>query len=157
MILYRIAKCSYAGELSGEGARLYGGRWNSIGQPMVYMASSPSLAVLEMLVHLPPAIFPSNFCLSEFDIPDNSILTADNASLPYDWQDISPPIALKRLGDAFLKQNKYLLMKVPSVVVPQEFNYLFNPLHADAGKVKLIEKKPFSFDARLVPAAIPNR
>jgi RES domain-containing protein len=157
MILYRIAKCNYAAELSGEGARLYGGRWNSIGQPMVYMASSPSLAVLEMLVHLPPAIFPSNFCLSKFDIPDHSILTADNASLPEDWQDTSPPIALKRLGDAFLKQNKYLLMKVPSVVVPQEFNYLFNPLHAAAAKANLIENKPFSFDARLMPALIQKK
>lgn len=150
MILYRIAKCNYAADLSGAGARLYGGRWNSIGQPMVYMAASPSLAVLEVLVHLPPSIFPANFCLAEFDISDNSILTADNASLPDDWQDVSPPIALKRLGDAFLKQNKYLLMKVPSVIVPQEFNYLLNPLHADAAKIKLVEKKPFSFDARLV-------
>jgi RES domain-containing protein len=150
MVLYRIAKCNYAGELSGEGARLYGGRWNSIGQPMVYMASSPSLAVLEVLVHLPAAIFPANFCLAKFDIPENNILTADDASLPTDWQDISPPLALKRLGDAFLKQNKYLLMKVPSVIVPQEFNYLLNPLHVDAAKVKLIEKKPFGFDERLV-------
>lgn len=152
MILYRIAKCNYAGDLSGTGARLYGGRWNSIGQPMVYMASSLSLAVLEVLVHLPPSIFPTNFCLAEFDLPENSILTADNASLPADWQDISPPIALKQLGDAFLKQNKYLLMKVPSVIVPQEFNYLLNPLHADAAKIKLVEKKPFSFDTRLVPS-----
>jgi RES domain-containing protein len=152
MILYRIAKCNYAADLSGAGARLYGGRWNSIGQPMVYLASSPSLAVLEVLVHLPPSIFPANFCLAEFDIPESSILTADNASLPDDWQDISPPVALKRLGDAFLKQNKYLLMKVPSVIVPQEFNYLLNPLHADATKIKLLEKKPFSFDARLVPS-----
>ncbi|MGN6178463.1 MAG: RES family NAD+ phosphorylase [Mucilaginibacter sp.] len=150
MILYRIAKCNYAADLSGAGARLYGGRWNSIGQPMVYMAASPSLAVLEVLVHLPPSIFPANFCLAEFDISDNSILTADNASLPDDWQDVSPPIALKRLGDAFLKQNKYLLMKVPSVIVPQEFNYLLNPLHTDAAKIKLVEKKAFSFDARLV-------
>lgn len=157
MILYRIAKCNYAADLSGTGARLYGGRWNSIGQPMVYLASSLSLAVLEVLVHLPPSIFPSNFCLAEFDIPESSILTADNASLPHDWQDISPPIALKRLGDAFLKQNKYLLMKVPSVIVPQEFNYLLNPLHADAAKIKLMEKKPYSFDARLVPPLATNK
>jgi RES domain-containing protein len=153
MILYRMAKCNYAGELTGEGARRYGGRWNSIGQPMVYLASGPSLAVLEMLVHLPPAIFPSDICLSKFEVPDNSILVADDTSLPDDWQDISPPIVLKRLGDAFLKQNKYLLMKVPSVIVPQEYNYLFNPLHADAVKAKLVEKKPFSFDSRLVPDA----
>lgn len=157
MILYRIAKCNYAGDLSGTGARLYGGRWNSIGQAMVYMAASPSLAVLEVLVHLPPSIFPANFCISEFDIPSDSTLTADDASLPNDWQDISPPVALKRLGDAFLKQNKYLLMKVPSVIVPQEFNYLFNPLHPDADKAKLVSKKPFSFDERLVKSLIGNK
>lgn len=157
MILYRIAKCNYAADLSGAGARLYGGRWNSIGQPMVYLAASPSLAVLEVLVHLPASIFPANFCLSEFDIPDTGVLIADNASLPADWQDISPTVALKRLGDAFIKQNKYLLMKVPSVIVPQEFNYLLNPLHPDATKIKLVEKKPFSFDARLVPNVTSNR
>lgn len=157
MILYRIAKCNYAADLSGAGARLYGGRWNSIGQPMVYMASSPSLAVLEVLVHLPASIFPANFCLAEFNVPDNNILTADNASLPDDWKDISPPIALKRLGDAFLKQNKFLLMKVPSVIVPQEFNYLFNPLHSDAAKAQLIQTNPFSFDERIVRPFIPGK
>jgi RES domain-containing protein len=136
MILYRIAKCNYVADLSGTGARLYGGRWNSVGQSMVYLASNRSLAVLEVLVHLSPAIFPANFCLAEFDVPLANIIT------------LMPQ--LKKTGDEFLKQQKGLLLKVPSAIVPEEFNYLVNPLHPDASKIKLIKQQPFSFDERLV-------
>jgi RES domain-containing protein len=138
MILYRIAKCNYVADLSGTGARLYGGRWNSVGQSMVYLASNRSLAVLEVLVHLSPAIFPANFCLAEFDVPLANIITLMPDELPHNWQDI------------FLKQQKGLLLKVPSAIVPEEFNYLVNPLHPDASKIKLIKQQPFSFDERLV-------
>lgn len=150
MTLYRIAKCIYVNDLSGAGARLYGGRWNSVGQSMVYLASSSALAVLEVLVHLSPTIFPGDFCLAEFEAPDNDILNIDINSLPETWQDPSPPNALKQLGNEFLKQQKHLLMKVPSVIVSNDFNYLLNPLHPQASKVKLVSQQSFSFDKRLV-------
>ena len=70
MILYRIARCTYANDLSGTGARLYGGRWNSIGKPATYLASSCSLAMLEVLVHLQPLMVPDDFCLVEVDVPE---------------------------------------------------------------------------------------
>jgi RES domain-containing protein len=82
MILYRIAKCNYAGDLSGTGARLYGGRWNSEGKPMLYTASSRALAVLEVLVHLSPLLVPNNFCLVEIEVPENSIYTLTPDLLP---------------------------------------------------------------------------
>jgi RES domain-containing protein len=150
MILYRIAKCNYAADLSGTGARLYGGRWNSVGQSVVYFASSRALAVLEVLVHLSPTIFPSDFCLVEFEAPDNDVLNIDINTLPHNWQDPSPPGALKQLGSGFLKQKEHLFMKVPSVIVPDDFNYLMNPMHPKASQVKLINQQPFSFDERLV-------
>jgi len=150
MILYRIAKCNYVADLSGTGARLYGGRWNSVGRSMVYLASNRSLAVLEVLVHLSPAIFPANFCLAEFDVPLANIITLMPDELPHNWQDILSPNQLKKTGDEFLKQQKGLLLKVPSAIVPEEFNYLINPLHPDASKIKLIKQQPFSFDERLV-------
>ncbi len=150
MILYRIAKCAYVNDLAGTGARLYGGRWNSVGKPMVYLASSRALAVLETLVHLSPTMFPNDFCLAEIKVPDGSILTLDISNLPPNWQDISAPMQLRQIGDTFLKQQQYLLMKVPSVIVPDDFNYLLNPLHADAAKVKVITQRGFSFDERLV-------
>ena len=150
MVLYRIVKCSYADDLNGTGARLYGGRWNNEGKPAIYLASSRSLAVLEVLVHLPPLMIPDNYCLIEIEVPDNSITDISTKELPNNWKDISPPIALRQRGDDFLKGQKRLLMKVPSSIVPMEHNYLLNPLHPGMKKVKILKKEPFDFDQRLV-------
>jgi RES domain-containing protein len=150
MILYRIANCTYIKDLSGTGARLYGGRWNSEGKSMVYMASSRALAVLEVLVHLPPLLLPDNFCVAEVEVPNNSILTLDIKSLPDNWQDASSPAELKTLGNQFIKETKYLMMKVPSSVVPEEYNYLLNPWHPDIKRVKILNTHPFTFDDRLI-------
>ena len=117
---------------------------------MVYLASNRSLAVLEVLVHLSPAIFPINFCLSEFEVPADNIIELSPGELPNNWQDILSPNKLKKTGDAFLKQQKGLLLKVPSAIIPEEFNYLLNPLHPSASKIRPIKKQPFSFDERLV-------
>lgn len=148
MLLYRITRCVYADDLSGTGARLYGGRWNNIGRAMVYLASSRSLATLEALVHLPTAIIPDNFCLVTVDAPDD-IFVADTSLFPPNWNAHPEPEVLKYTGDFFLKENKHLLMKVPSAIVKEEFNYLLNPQHAKAIKVKVINNEPFTFDERL--------
>ena len=150
MILYRIVNCHYADDLSGAGARLYGGRWNSEGKPMLYLASSRALAVLEVLVHLSPLIIPENFCLTEIEVPDNSITLLDTSLLPHNWQDVSGPVVLREMGDAFLKKQGHLLMKVPSAVVPAEYNYVLNPLYPEAKNIKIINKEPFNFDERLI-------
>jgi RES domain-containing protein len=150
MILYRIVKCSYADDLSGTGARLYGGRWNSEGKPAIYLASSRSLAVLEVLVHLPPLMIPDNYCLTEIEVPDNDVANISINGLPNNWNDISPPLVLRQMGDNFLKKNEHLLLKVPSSIVPMEYNYLLNPLHQAMKKVKILKKEPFNFDERLV-------
>lgn len=150
MILYRIAKCTYVNDLSGAGARLYGGRWNSIGKPMIYLASTRSLAVLEVLVHLSPTTFPDDFCIAEIEVPDDSVKELPIKKLPSNWQDILPPTELKKIGDDFLKQQEDLLLKVPSAIVAEEYNYLLNPLHPAMSKAKLIKQLPFNFDQRLV-------
>ena len=149
MILYRIVRCVYANDLSGTGARLYGGRWNSEGKPAIYLASSRALAVLEVLVHLPPLQIPDDYCLAEIEVPDNSITKMDAELLPPGWKDISPPVILKQMGDEFLRKQDYLLLQVPSSIVPMEYNYIVNPLHDDMARVKLIKKEPFNFDERL--------
>lgn len=149
MILYRIGNCNYINDLSGNGARIYGGRWNSVGKPMLYLASSRSLAVLEVLVHISPTQMVSDACMVEIDVPDESIAEIDAQILPEGWQDPSPPIILQKLGDLFLSNKNFLLMKVPSAVVKQEHNYLLNPLHPLAASVKIIKTEPFSFDNRL--------
>jgi len=149
MVLFRIVNCGYADDLSGMGARLYGGRWNSEGKPAIYLASSRSLAVLEVLVHLPPLMIPDNYCLVEIEVPDNSILDINIDDLPSNWNDVSPPLKLKQIGDEFLKKQDYLLMKVPSSIVSMEYNYLLNPLHQAMKKIKILKKAPFDFDKRL--------
>ena len=150
MVLYRIVKCSYVDDLSGTGARLYGGRWNSEGKAAVYLASSCALALLEVLVHLPPLMIPDNYCLVEIEVPDDSITPIAIDDLPANWKDVSPPVALKQIGDVFLKKQEHLLMKVPSSIVPMEYNYLLNPQHPAAKKVKVLKKEPYGFDQRLV-------
>lgn len=150
MILYRIVKCGYADDLSGTGARLYGGRWNSEGRPAMYLASSLSLAVLEVLVHLPPLMIPDNYCTVEVEVPGDSVTEMALDQLPANWKDMSPPVALKQAGDEFLRKQLSLLLKVPSAIVPMEYNYLLNTLHPDMKKVKILKKEPFNFDGRLV-------
>ena len=152
MILYRLVKNTYADDLSGTGARLYGGRWNSKGKATVYMASSQSLALLELLVHLPALIEPKNYFLLEIQVPDNVVARIAVQDLPVNWNAMQPPAVLKKIGDNFLAKNKYLLLKVPSAIVPNEFNYLLNVQHPDMAKVKIVKKELFSFDKRLRPS-----
>jgi RES domain-containing protein len=149
MILYRLVNCVYADDLSGNGARLYGGRWNSEGKAMVYLASSRSLAVLEALAHLSPTNMPDDFCMMTVEVPDD-FEEVDVATLPPDWQEYPEIQTLKQTGNDFLKNKRNLLLKVPSALVNEEYNYLMNPLHAKAVSVKVVSKKPFSFDERLL-------
>jgi RES domain-containing protein len=150
MILYRIANCNYVDDLSGTGARLYGGRWNSEGKAALYMASSRALAVLEVLVHLPPLMIPDNYCLVEIDVPDEDFKKITIEQLPPNWADISPPNGLRQIGDQFLKDKKHLLMRMPSSIVPMEYNFMLNAQHPAAKNVKIIKQSPFNFDERLV-------
>ena len=150
MILYRIGDCNYINDLSGSGTRLFGGRWSSKGKPGVYLASSRALAVLEVLVHLQPLFIPDNYCLVEIEVPGNSIEHANISHLPSNWNDVSPPVEIKKIGDDFLLRKKRLMLKLPSAIVQSEFNFLVNPLHQDMQKVKVIKQEPFSFDERLI-------
>lgn len=149
MLLYRISKRNYANDLSGTGARLYGGRWNSVGRSVVYTASSRALGVLEALVHLPTAIIPDHYCIITIEAPED-IFEPDVSIFPPDWNTYPEPDILKRTGDFFIKQNEHLLMKVPSAIVPQEYNYLINPAHAEAYQVRILDVEDFTFDARLL-------
>ena len=149
MLLYRIVKTAYA-DLSGSGVRLYGGRWNSEGKPMVYLASSRSLAVLEALAHLSPTNIPNDYCMLIVEVPDKAAATLDIKTLPEHWHEFPEQNILKQIGNRFLADKENLLLKVPSAIVNEEFNYLLNPLHPDASKVKITSKQPFKFDARLL-------
>ena len=145
MIVYRLARAAHAA-LDGEGARLYGARWNSPGRPMVYTAASPSLAVLEVLVHLDltPELLPDDYRMLTIEAPDEAPLERLEA--------LGPDTDAAALGDAFLARGERLMLQVPSVVVPQEANTLFNPRHPQMARVRIIGDQPFGFDPRLLGA-----
>jgi len=149
MILFRLTNLMFANDLSGNGARLFGGRWNSEGRPAIYLASSRSLAVLESLAHINPTNIPDDMVLLSIEVPDDAI-SLDIDLLPNNWKESPEPHILKQIGNSFLQKNEHLLLKVPSALVPEEFNYLMNPRNANIEKVKIKAKTPFSFDERIL-------
>ncbi|WP_017257857.1 RES family NAD+ phosphorylase [Pedobacter arcticus] len=149
MQLYRLGVCHYADSLSGEGAKIYGGRWNSEGVPAVYFASSRALAVLEVLVHLPTGLLPKNYCMAIFEF-DAEFAEFNPEDLPEKWQVYPFLKRTQTLGNQFFKQNEFPVLKVPSAIVSGDFNYVANPLHPYIKKIKFIEKVSFSFDDRLL-------
>jgi RES domain-containing protein len=147
---WRVCRAPYA-DLSGEGAKRLGGRWNGIGQPVAYLAEHPALAVLEVLVHLdlPPDLLPEDYVLLGVDLPDEppACLTA----LPTDTV---------AAGDRWLRDLATAVMRVPSVLIPSATNLLLNPLHPRAAEARITHSQPFAFDPRLLRgggAATPPR
>lgn len=148
MLVYRISSPKYIEDLSGAGSKQYGGRWNDKGVAMVYFAESRAMAVMEVLVHLRPEDIDKDFILAEFEISDDSILTINISDLPENWKEESEVETLKEIGNKFIKENKFLIMKVPSVIIEEDYNLVFNPNHPHSNKIKLIEKRIFKFDVR---------
>jgi RES domain-containing protein len=134
--------------LTGEGARLYGGRWNHKGTALVYAASHVSLAVLEALVH--SETLPTKMVLVAYDVPEAPAPGVRlPASLPSDWAAYPFPKTTQDIGTAWAKSRTELALRVPSAVVPHEMNWLLSPHHAAITKVKATVLGPFSFDGRL--------
>lgn len=151
MHVYRIAKRAFIDDFSGEGARLYGGRWNKRGSNMLYTASSRALATVEYLVHLPMNIIPKDLSILELHIPDqirgNQIQISD---LPKNWMNYPAPLALMEIGEMWLKSSETLYLKVPSVVVKNEWNILINPKHIQFNEIQFGEVEDYQFDQRLL-------
>lgn len=148
---YRIVRERFAANaFTGEGAAIFGGRWNSCGTPMVYTSGSASLAALETLVHLNPAM-PFAYLLFTIEFDERLIETLSLASLPADWRDEPPPPSTKRLGDAWVKSARSAILELPSVIIPGEMNYLLNTSHPDFKSITIGKPESFSFDNRLLP------
>ena len=147
MLVWRLTKPAHAPGLDGEGARLWGGRWNSPGVGMVYCATSLALAALEMLVHLPPAMRRAGalpvLVAVGLDVPDDQIGPLNLNLLPDD-QD-----ACRIWGNQWIASQSGLAMVVQSMVIKQERNVLLNPAHPAMADVRVISQEPFIFDDRL--------
>ena len=148
---YRLVKAHYvATAFDGAGAKTYGGRWNSKGQPCVYLASSIALCLLETLVHLADSDILPSFTLLAIEIPEQHIMRLDSALLPTDWQQDPAPESTKLIGDEWLSNQSSLLLEVPSTITG-EFNALFNPSHPAAIQaLSSITPQQFTIDARLI-------
>ncbi|MFH0759938.1 MAG: RES family NAD+ phosphorylase [Bacteroidota bacterium] len=150
MIVYRLSKQHYAQDLSGLGARLSGGRWNSSGVALVYTSESRALCTAEIAVHTGLGLLPTDYRLVTIFLPDQAILSEiDPEKLPPDWRSFPYPHFTRIIGDHFVKENRYLVLKVPSAVVPGDFNYLINPAHPEISQVRIVKTEPFGFDRRL--------
>jgi len=149
MNIYRLIKAQYSPDWSGKGAESIGRRWNSKGIPMIYTSESRALCTAEVAVHMPLGSPPSEYVLLTISIPEDLTITEiDVNDLPPGWKKF-PYIELNQhLGDEFILQIEYPVMKVPSAVIPGDHNFLLNPRHPDFGKIEIIKKEPYEFDER---------
>lgn len=148
MILFRMAIAKFKDDLSGTGAKIYGGRWNNPGYPALYCTKSISLAVLEILVRTGVQILPPDYYIINLKIPDNiSLKTMFKKNLKKDWK--TDFEYTQQMGTDFLIRKDFVGLAVPSVIVDEEQNFLLNPLHPDFKKVVKVSTEQFIFDKRL--------
>lgn len=151
MKVYRLSRKKYAEMLSGKGAALSANRWNSKGVEMIYTAESRALAMAEVIVHLSLDLLPRDFVLLEITIPDAiSLKILRTKTLSENWSRFPYHHTTQLIGDNFIKENKYAVLKVPSAVVKGDFNFLINPFHPEFETIKITSKQPFLFDQRLL-------
>ena len=150
MIVFRLSKSRFARDLSGKGAEIAGGRWNSKGIPVVYTGESRALCVTEIAVHTELGNLPEDYQLISIEIPDEvTICKIATEDLPVNWSSIPHMAGTQMLGDERLMTSDCAVIRVPSAVVPGDFNYLLNPRHRDSAKINIIKIEDFSFDKRL--------
>jgi len=148
---YRLVKKKWmTSAFDGEGAKRFGGRWNSRGQRCVYLASSESLAILEVMVHLDDYRLLEHYILFALDLSNTSLMQLSDTALPANWREDPAPPETAQIGDEWLVNQSSVALAVPSVIVPRETNYLLNPDHPDYDAL-IQQAKPIAFepDSRL--------
>ncbi len=150
MRFWRICRRRYAGDAAvGEGARLYGGRWNSRGVRVVYASTSLALAAMETFVNLEPNLQPKDLVSVEGEVPDGlEVGRLDPKLLPANWHKTRDE-SLRRYGDEWIRAGHTVGLIVPSAAVRGDWNLLLNPTHVDFRKIKFADPIPFEFDARM--------
>ena len=148
MIVFRIFNELYKEDISGNGAAINGSRWNSKGTRMVYTGEYISLVILESLVHLRTVDIPKKQYLLQIELPDSDFSEVKQSKIKDNWQQHLN--YTQWMGDQFILANQSLILKVPSAIVPQEHNFLINPLHAEFKKVKVIKTELLELDKRLL-------
>jgi RES domain-containing protein len=137
---------------TGDGARLGGGRWNHTGTPVVYVSESLSLAALELYVHFTRKDIKLSKSLYAIpvDIPDSlKIAEVSIKDLHQDWRVSPPSDSTKGIGTDWSQKGTSAVLRVPSAVIPEEYNLVLNPKHADFKKIKIGKPQPFTLDKRV--------
>lgn len=137
MLLYRIGKTKHAHDLTGMGAKLNGGRWNHEGIPCIYLAESRALSLLEYAAHTGIDKIPPTVSFTTLEVPDHSIQQLSAEELPGNWLQRPHSIESRDMGSALLTLNDSLLLKIPSVIIEQEYNFVLNILHPLISTVKI--------------------
>jgi len=146
MLVFRIAHKKYAQSLSVSGLS---GRWNSNGKLVLYTSENISLALLENMIYRVGTGFNHDFKIMIIDVSDESVEETDTAKLPKNWREIESYSALQKIGDLWYDQQEKLILKAPSSVLPENYNYIINTTHSDFKKVKLIDVVDYEPDERL--------
>ena len=149
MRAFRLVRKKYPNPLSGEGASRSGNRWNSKGTALIYCADSRALAMAEVAVHLSLGLLPKDYEMVELEIPVQvSLRSLAPAHLPVGWNSFPHLLQTQRIGDEFVAATESCVLKVPSAVVPGDFNYLLNPAHPDFERIQIKSRVDFPFDSR---------
>jgi len=152
---WRIFRTKYSStSLSGDGALRDGGRWNRPGVPVVYLADSLPLAVLEIWVRLQHVGILSGFSRARVEIPDRAVETIDRKDLPQDWRTSPRPEAVVAIGERWVREARTAVLAVPSALLPSEKNFVINPAHRDFGRVRVGPIEPLDLDPRLLRPSI---
>jgi RES domain-containing protein len=149
MELFRISREDFSSKLFASGKA---NRWNMDGQYVIYAGSSRSLSTLETIVHKSHIAPASPYKVMVISVPDDDALrqVVKIKDLPDNWRSLSAYADLQRIGDQWYQKNEYLLLKVPSAVIPQEYNYVINTKHPEFKSVKLVRREPYFWDDRLL-------
>lgn len=148
---WRLVKSRFVEHaFDGEGARLYGGRWNSPGAPVIYLSATTSLAVLEVFANIQRSDLLASYENLSCTFDESLLTRIEARDLPANWRQSPAPAALQELGDEWLRRGRSVALRVPSSIIEHEYNYLLNPLHTDFKRVKRSPPEPFAIDLRLI-------
>lgn len=150
MEVFRLSREKYASQLSGNGAAIKGARWNSVGVELIYTAENRSLAMAEVAIHFTFATLPDDYMMITIVIPDDSeIKEINEKDLPVDWKTFPHPNSTQKFGNNFVIENKYCILKIPSIVTKGDYNILINPNHKDFSRISISKVEKFPFDSRI--------
>jgi len=148
--LWRLYRSRYGPGLDGTGGLMASGRWHARGEPVVYFGGSAAIVVLERLAHIDPDLLPDDLEIACFEVSEAiaEIKAEEIAPLPVAW--IQDETVTRRIGSLWRKQGASCLLTVPSAILPEESNFLLNPQHPDAARLRLVRSRRFHFDPRLI-------